>query len=60
MDEDSITEIYCSVDEFCRELEQWCRSHLLDDGKRQKWFPASRLSLSEVMTIIILFHLSGY
>jgi hypothetical protein len=28
--------------------------------KAAKWFPASGLSLSEVMTIIVLFHLSGY
>jgi hypothetical protein len=28
--------------------------------KAPKWFPASRLSLSEAMTIIVLFHLSGY
>ncbi|MDR0388257.1 MAG: hypothetical protein LBH57_09510, partial [Treponema sp.] len=24
------------------------------------WFPRSRLTLNEVMTIVILFHLSGY
>jgi hypothetical protein len=28
--------------------------------KGTKWFPSGRLSLSEVMTIILLFHLSGY
>jgi hypothetical protein len=32
----------------------------LPNGKAPKWFPASSLSLSEVMTIILLFHLSGY
>jgi len=60
MDEDSITRIYCDVDDFCKALEGYCRAHLLPGGKAPKWFPASRLSLSEVMTITVLFHLSGY
>jgi len=60
MDEDSITRIYCDVDDFCKALEGYCKSHLLPNGKAPKWFPKSRLSLSEVMTIILLFHLSHY
>ena len=60
MNEDSITEIYCVVDDFCKALEAYCKSRLLPGEKKPKWFPASCLSLSEVMTIILLFHLSGY
>ena len=60
MNEDSITRIYCDVDDFCKALERSCTSPLLPNGKTPKWFPASRLSLSEVMTIIVLFHLSHY
>jgi hypothetical protein len=60
MNEDIITTIYCDVDDFCKALERYCKTHLLPSGKVPKWFPASRLSLSEVMTIILLFHLSGY
>ena len=60
MNEDSITKIYCDVDDFCKTLEGYFKSRLLPGGKKPKWFPASRLSLSEVMTIIVLFHLSGY
>lgn len=60
MDEDSITIIYCDVDDFCKRLESYCKTHLLPGGKAPKWFPASGLSLSEVMTIILLFHHSGY
>ena len=60
MNEDSITRIYCDVDGFCRALEGCCKSRLLAHDKAAKWFPASALSLSEVMTIIVLFHLSGY
>jgi len=60
MNEDSITRIYCNVDGFCKALEGYCRAHLLPGGKAPKWFPASCLSLSETMAIILLFHLSGY
>jgi hypothetical protein len=64
MNDDSITSIYCDVDDFCKALERYCKSYLLPHGKPPKWFPASRLSLREVMTIILLFillfHLSGY
>ena len=60
MDNDTITTIYCDVDDFCKALEHYCTSHPLPNGKAPKWFPSSRLSLSEVMTIILLFHLSHY
>jgi hypothetical protein len=53
MNEDSITSIYCDVDDFCK-------AHSLPGDEKRAWFPESRLSLSEVMTIILLFHLSGY
>jgi hypothetical protein len=60
MDEDIITGIYCDVDDFCKALERYCKSRLLPGGKKPNRFPASRMSLSEVMTVIVLFHLSGY
>jgi hypothetical protein len=60
MNKDIITRIYCDVDDFCKALEGYCKSHLLAGIKGSRWFPSSRLSLSEVITIILLFHLSGY
>ena len=60
MDEEDITEIYCDVDDFCKALEGYCKARLLPQEKPPKWFPASALSLSEVMTIILLFQLSSY
>ncbi|MDR0684907.1 MAG: IS982 family transposase [Spirochaetaceae bacterium] len=60
MNEDTITKIYCDVDDFCKALEDYCKTHCLPGAPKNSWFPASRLSLSEVMTIILLFHLSGY
>jgi hypothetical protein len=59
MDEDIITRIYCDADDFCKALEACCKTRCLPGTKKNSWFPASRLSLSEAMAIILLFHLSG-
>lgn len=55
----SIVEVYCVVDEFCKEFKRGNDRFLSssDSSKRNK---ASRMSLSEIMTIVILFHISGY
>ena len=57
--EDTVIELYCFVDEFCKEfLPQW-QAHLLSNGlvKRCR---KSRLTPSEIMTICIHFHQSHY
>ncbi|MDR3115360.1 MAG: IS982 family transposase [Treponema sp.] len=59
MNNDGITRIFCDVDDFCTKLEGYCKTHLLPTDTGGAWFPYSRLTLSEVMTIAILFHLSG-
>jgi hypothetical protein len=59
MNEDIITGIYCDVDDFCKAFKEYCNAHLLPGGKAPKWFPASRMSLSGVTAVILLFHLSG-
>jgi hypothetical protein len=61
MNDDSITRIFCDVDDFCTMLKYACTACLLPPpGTGGHWFPLSRLALSEVMTIVILFHLSEY
>lgn len=53
-----ITEIFCSIDDFCKEFTPNFESHLIGEKKiRNK---PSKLSLSEVMTIQVLFHISGF
>lgn len=52
-----ITEIFCSVDDFCLDFIPNYQKLLLGTKKRNR---PSKLALSEVMTIQILFHLSGY
>ena len=51
-----ITEISCLVDEFCKEYDQIVDKHLL--GNPSKRPPV--MSKSEVITITILFQLSGF
>lgn len=52
-----ITEIFCSIDDFCQEfLPVWNRQ-LLAGGKSR--IKPARLCPSEVMAIQVLFHLSG-
>ena len=53
-----ITEIFCSIDDFCGEFVPFWQKHLILNGKKRK--RASKMSLSEVMTIQVLFHFSGY
>ena len=53
---DKITEIYSIVDEFCKNFEEQTSSFLL--GNKPKRPP--KMSTSEVITITLLFHLSGF
>ena len=53
-----ITEIFCSIDDFCKDFTPKFQSHLIG-GKKQRNKP-SKLVMSEVMTIQVLFHLSGF
>jgi hypothetical protein len=53
---DKITDIYSIVDEFCKNFEEQTSSFLL--GNKSKRPP--KMSSSEVITITLLFHLSGF
>jgi hypothetical protein len=55
----SILELYCSVDTFWQQFAPWWERQVLEAGvgRRRR---ASRLSPSEIMTIVILFQQSGY
>ncbi len=49
--------IFCDVDDFCKEYEKYCEHHLLMD--KEHVIPKTSMSLSEIMTIVIYFHLSN-
>lgn len=53
---EQVTEIFCLVDEFCKEYDKIVEKKLL--GNPSKRPPI--MSKSEVITIMALFHLSGY
>lgn len=51
--------IFCQVHDFWREFQGEWEQVLLQNNRRQRR-RASSLCMSEVMTIVILFHFSGY
>ncbi len=53
-----ITQIFCSIDDFCKDFVPNWESQLLSNGKKR--IRKSNLSISEVITIQVLFHVSGY
>ena len=54
-----ILTLFFDIDEFCKEFEPVWNRHLLADGKTHRHRERT-LSLSEVMTIMVLFHTRGY
>lgn len=50
--------IFCDKDDFCKAYEEYCTHSLLMDKKEV--IPKTRMSLSEIMTILIMYQLSGY
>jgi hypothetical protein len=58
---DKITEIFCLVDDFCKEIDLAKEGHLLSKGGSEKLRNRKfKLSDSEVITIMIMFHLMNY
>ncbi len=51
--------IFCEIDDFCRQFEPKFNQQLLAGGTRRRIKP-SKLSRAEVMTILVLFHASGF
>jgi hypothetical protein len=60
MTDDKITEIFVAVDDFCKLFEQQIMHFRLESGKIPRRNRSSKLSDSEIMTILICFHLSSY
>jgi hypothetical protein len=54
-----ILPLFCDVDDFCLIFEPHWHRRLLQSRAVRRNKP-SALALSEVMTILILFHASGY
>lgn len=55
---DKITEIFCSIDDFCLVFEPAIEKRQLSTGKKTRKRKFT-MSASEIVTITVLFHLSG-
>lgn len=61
-DEDILTEIFCDVDDFCKEFEPEWRKILLENRDQESTCVKktrnrkTELSLSEAITIVTMFH----
>lgn len=56
---DKLVEVFCDVDDFCKVfIPQW-EAQQLEDGQRKRK-RVGRMSMSEVMTVIICFHMSNH
>lgn len=55
----SVLELFCAVDDFCVVFEPFWHKHCLSSGSKRR-NRARELALSEIMTLLILFHQSHY
>lgn len=51
--------IFCEIDDFCRLFEPKFNQQLISDGQRKRIKP-SKMSRAEVMSLMVLFHQSGF
>lgn len=60
LNDDQFTEIFFYIDEFCKEFEHEFQKCCLSDNKKRTYKQrAPKMTYSEVMTILVSFHLSG-
>ena len=58
---DKITEIYCIVDDFCKEFASEIKKHQLpSEGGKKRRNRSCEMSGSEIMTILLLFHFGTF
>lgn len=54
-----LTEIFCHIDDFCKHFNDQVNPYLLPNPSRKRSRPC-KMSLSEIMTIVVMFQLSHY
>jgi len=58
---DKNTEIFCIVDDFCKEFDKAKEGHILTkDTSKKHRNKLCKLSDSEVITIVVYFHLKNF
>lgn len=59
MEDTQICAIFCAFDDFYQHFDLFLNSNSLSDGKKHR-NRSSIMSMSEVMTIVTIFHMSNY
>jgi hypothetical protein len=61
LSKDKVTEIFCLVDDFCKEMELVLDQNSIEsENGRPRRRKRPKMSDSEVITIMVLFHLNGF
>ncbi len=47
---------FCEIDDFCKELDKYTQHKLLSNGSKGARGPACQLAISEIMTLLVMFH----
>ena len=58
--DDKVTQLFCMADDFCKFFDFQMEKYSVRDISKRRYHREGRMSKSEVMLIIILFHCSGY
>lgn len=53
---DKTTELFCLIDDFCQQFAPLLEKRMLDSSEKQRRNRACSMSLSEMTTIVVLFH----
>lgn len=60
MDLRQLVSIFCEIDDFCKELGQYSKHYFLTGPSKGKRGPECCLTISEMMTILVMFQMSRY
>lgn len=60
MDMCQLVTIFCEIDDFCNELDKHSQHYLLSGPTKGTRGPACGLSISEIMTILVMFQMSRF
>jgi len=55
----SLTELFCKIDDFCNIYENELKRKLIESGEKRR-NRETQLAMSEMITIVVLFHQTGY
>lgn len=55
-----LVSIFCEIDDFCKELDEHMKNKLLEGPMKRPRGPDGLLSISEIMTILVMFQMIRY